>query len=279
MERVAGYHLHELLGRGRQGVVYRAVSETGLTVALKRLSSEHAGDASAQLRLRREARATSRVDHPNVVALIETGSHAGEFFQVSEYVDGPSLADVLQVRRVLPQAQVVSIARDVAAGLAAIHAAGFMHCDIKPGNILLDGHRAKIADLGLARALAAEAVRTERKHSTGGTPRYMAPEAIRADRPLDLRCDLYALGVVMYTALAGVPPHAADSVADLFSATMDEQPRPLVDLCADIHPDVVRLVEMLLSKTPEGRPDSADLVVVCCFDLAKTLPTSVGPLD
>lgn len=228
------YVLIEELGRGGMASVYRAHDEVlDREVAIKLLHAHLAGDATFLDRFRREARAAAALSHPNVVAVHDWGETANGPYLVMQLVEGVSLRDVLRVRSYLPPDEAVAVLAPVAHGLGAAHAAGLVHRDVKPENLLLgrDG-TVRITDFGLARA-AASATSTFGGEVLVGSPHYLAPEAVRSE-PVDARADVYALGVVLYECLVGQPPHQAESA---FATAMAHLERP-VPAPSDVRPDV-----------------------------------------
>jgi predicted Ser/Thr protein kinase len=228
--RVGRFQVHRLLGAGGMGVVFAANDpQLGRTVALKLLQPMTSGELARE-RLKREAQAMARLQHPNVVGVYEVGVHGDQVFVAMEYVEGGTLADWLKVR---PRGwkEVVEMLCQAGDGLAAAHAVGLVHRDFKPANILMSGTRARISDFGLARA-AADASELERTSEddglllaspltrTGaliGTPAYMAPELLRGE-PATPASDQFAFGVVLFEALHGQRPFLGDSVPALLNA-------------------------------------------------------------
>ncbi len=237
-----GFELVRELGRGSSAAVYEARDQTlGRTVALKLYHRGALGTAAAMTRFLAEARAAARLNHPNVVAIHSVGEHQGQPFLCLEYVAGRTLADLLAdllpEREPLPIDRALSITRDLARALHAIHGAGLLHRDVKPSNVMLDraGH-AKLMDFGLASGdHVVGAAADGPPLSITGTPRYMSPEQA-AGQPLDVRSDLFALGIVLYETIAGVPPFTADSVETLRRAVRDEEPAPLLAHRSDVPP-------------------------------------------
>ncbi|MFO0909070.1 MAG: protein kinase [Isosphaeraceae bacterium] len=207
-EELGPFTVETELGRGGMGVVYRARDRrTGRLVALKILRPELA-DGSSRQRFEQEARAAARVEHDHVVRLYDTSDPSEPApYLVMEYVAGPSLAEELKARGRLNPREAARVIGEAADGLAAAHAAGLVHRDVKPGNILLERAtgRARIGDFGLAR-LAAEAARLTREGVVTGTPAYLSPEQASGDPDAGPASDVYALGVCLYECLAGEPP-------------------------------------------------------------------------
>jgi serine/threonine protein kinase len=202
------YRVLAELGRGGTGVVLKAHDEAlGRSVALKVLRPELATPA-ARSRLLREARCAARFRHDHVVtvhAVVDPPD--GLPYLVLEYLAGPTLAERVRSRQPLPPREAAALAAQVADALAAAHAAGLLHRDVKPGNVLLDAAtgRAKLVDFGLAR-VAEQASGLTREGHLAGTPAYMSPEQVRRPEAVDARADIYGLGATLYELLTGEPP-------------------------------------------------------------------------
>ncbi|MFA9432576.1 serine/threonine-protein kinase [Egicoccus sp. AB-alg2] len=234
------YELGELLGAGGMGLVRRA-RDTVLDrdVAVKLLADNLAADADARERFLREARAAARVTDPHVVTVHDVGEEAGRPYLVMELVDGPSLADVLRRDGPLDPYDVVEVAAQALAGLAAAHAAGVLHRDVKPGNLLCGPDGAvKVADFGVAEA--ADVPGLTRTGFVLGTRSYLAPERLRG-APASVRTDLYALGATLVELLTGSPPS-------------DTPARDVAGLPVGLG----RLLTRLTADDPEARPRSAE---------------------
>lgn len=251
-----GYVIERWLGGGGMGHVYQARDpRLDRLVAIKLLHAEVAASEEAEARFRREARALSRVLHPNVVGIHAFGRHERAWYLVMEYVEGQSLEQMLAQGR-LPVATAVELTRQVAAGLAEAHALGIVHRDIKPGNVLVrtlasGDLLAKVADFGLARSSddRATAVVTS-KLAILGTPAYMAPEQIQGEA-IDGRTDLYALAAMLYHLLSGRLPYPRDSLQAMLIAHLIEPPPALP---AEVHRDLPAGLERELHKALAKKP-------------------------
>ena len=201
------YAIEAELGEGGMATVYLANDiKHGRKVALKVLKPEPAAAVGAA-RFLVEIKTTASLQHPHILPLHDSGDADGFLFYVMPFISGESLRDRIKRERQLPIGDSLTIALEVADGLGYAHVQGVIHRDIKPGNILLSGGHAVIADFGIAQAVSA--VEGERLTETGlsvGTPAYMSPEQTTGDRPLDGRSDIYALGCVLYEMLVGDPP-------------------------------------------------------------------------
>ena len=212
------YDLAEQLGVGGMGEVWRAVdTRLGRDVALKFLNPELLAHPTARARMMREAKALSRMKHVNVVGIHDQFEHGGKVVLALEFVEGGDLEGRLE-RGALPWRQACEIAVGVLRGLTALHAAGLVHRDLKPGNILMDGETPKITDLGVAHDEAGGGL--TRAGARLGTPHYMSPEQIRGT-PVDARSDIYALGVMLFEMLVGEVPFTGDTDFDVEKGHVD----------------------------------------------------------
>ncbi len=252
------FRIDGTLGRGGMAVVHLAQdTELGRPVALKLMADHCADDAAFRARFAREAQAAARLSHPNIVQVFDIGEEAGLPFIVMEYVEGETLGDTLaRERRVAPE-RAVEIARECCAGLACAHAAGLVHRDIKPQNLLVttDG-TIKIADFGVAHAL--DQTRLTLTGSIVGTARYLAPEQT-AGGPITPAADVYALGVVLYELLAGRPPHEGTSLPELAIAKRDDPVTPLLELRPEVGPELDAAVLACLAVSAADRPTADGL--------------------
>lgn len=255
-----GYVIEQLLGGGGMGEVYLARDpRLDRLVAIKLLHAEVAASEEAEDRFRREARALSRVVHPNIVGIHAFGRREDTWFLVMEYVEGHSLEEEMK-EGPLPLREVLSIARQVASGLQEAHVLGIVHRDIKPGNILLrplasGGILAKVVDFGLARQFDAQKPNTmvTRETTILGTPSYMSPEQIQS-QPIDGRSDLYSLAIMIYQMLTGQLPFKRDTLQGLLIAHLIDEPPSLKSQdIADLPANFERELRRGLSKAATDR--------------------------
>jgi serine/threonine-protein kinase len=263
---ISHFDLREALGAGGMGVVYRAHdTRLGRVVALKFLFPHYNLDASAKARFLREAHAAAALDHPNLCIVHEVGtSDEGWLFLAMALYQGETLRARLTRDGPMPVGDALEIARQIAEGLQAAHAAGIVHRDLKPGNVMLlpDG-TVRILDFGLAKA------RDQSLSEAGvrfGTVSYMSPEQIRGEN-VDGRADLWALGVVLYEMLTGRKPFAGDEEVAIAHAILHDEPAPPSAHRKDLSAAVDGLVLRLLQKDPAERYASAADVL---HDLART---------
>lgn len=256
---LANFNIVRVIGRGGMGVVLHAL-DTCLQrdVAIKILDPELSKDELAVTRFCREARAAASISHENVVAVhqVEHDEDKDLPFLVMELISGESLEKKLEREGRLSLKEIVSIGMQTAAGLAAAHAKGLIHRDIKPGNILLEesGLRVKLTDFGLARA--AEDVRLTRSGLVAGTPLYMSPEQASGEE-LDARTDVFSLGVVLYELAAGEPPFAGKTPLAVLKRVAEAEPVPLRQRNPEIPEWFAHIVGRMLAKKPADRFQSA----------------------
>jgi serine/threonine protein kinase len=252
--RIGDYELQELLGQGGMALVYRAYHPAlGRTVALKLILQGLEADPTFRARFQREARAAAQMSHPNIVTIHDYGEHQGKPYLVMEYVDGPSLAALLRSGPLDP-VRAARIIGQVADALDYAHQRGFVHRDVKPGNILLsaDGRRAVLADFGVVRPMADQGARLTAVGVAVGTPDYMSPEELMGE-PLDGRSDLYSLGVVLYHALSGQTPFTASTPTAAVAAILTHVPPPLRQLNPRIPPQLEAVVARMMARDRNQR--------------------------
>jgi hypothetical protein len=260
------YTLLAVLGTGGMATVWRARDEMlSRDVAVKVLNPQHAADAGFLDRFEDEARHAAAVSHPRLVTVFDCGVESGTPFIVMELVAGRTLRQVLDEVGMLPPGQAAAIAAAVCEGLEAAHAAGLVHRDITPGNIVLNGGDVKVLDFGIARAGGTRAATAD--GTVVGTVAYLSPEQA-SGRPADPRSDLYSLGCVLFEMLTGRPPFTADSAVGLAYQQVHDDPglpsawRPGLPARLD------QVTARLLAKDPSSRPPAAaaaraDLLSAC----------------
>ncbi len=262
--RLAGYEIVGVIGCGGMGVVIKGFdARLNRFVAIKLLAPHLAASASARRRFGREAKAAAAVVHENVVAIHGVSEFQGLPYLVMPYVKGESLQKRLDRGGALGVLEVLRIGRQIAAGLAAAHAQGLIHRDVKPANILLEENvdRLQLTDFGLARTV--DDASETRTGIIAGTPQYMSPEQARGDS-LDTRSDLFSVGSVMYAMCAGRPPFRAETPYGILRRITDDTPRPLREVNPDVPDWLEAIVAKLHAKDAVARFRSSE-------DLAETL--------
>jgi eukaryotic-like serine/threonine-protein kinase len=253
------YQLRSLLGVGGMAKVYLATDRVlERQVAVKVLSPPYAQDPVFVERFRREARSAARLSHPNIVAVFDSGSDADQHYLVMEYVPGQSLAQLLAGQARLAPRQAAELAVEVCAALAAAHAQGLVHRDVKPGNVLVDPDgRVKVTDLGIVKAAAATTLT-----GTGvvlGRAAYLSPEQAQGE-PVDARSDLYSLGCVLYELLCGSPPFGSGADGPpvaIATRHLHKPPEPPSARNPQVDAGLDAVVLTALAKDPAQRYQSA----------------------
>ncbi|HEU4612967.1 MAG TPA: serine/threonine-protein kinase, partial [Kofleriaceae bacterium] len=261
------YRVVELIGEGGMGKVYLAEhTEIGKRVALKVLHPSYSRMPDLVERFRREARAASKIGHPNIVDVTDSGTTAdGSVYFVMEYLEGVELGSVIEREGALDIARALRISGQICRALSAAHREGIIHRDLKPENIFLitrggEADVVKVLDFGIAKTTEAEAAREHRLTSPGmamGTPEYMAPEQA-AGRPADARTDVYSLGAIMYEMVTGVPPYQGDNFMEILTKKATLDPTPPVTIRPDLPQPVSDLVLAAMSRNPDVRPQSME---------------------
>jgi serine/threonine protein kinase len=252
------YRVEARIGAGGMAEVYRGFDPVlNRTVAIKVLLPQFARDASFVERFRREAQAAARLNHPNIVGAYDTGADGDTQYIVMEFVEGRTLAEFLAAGRRPTPVQSAEIAQKICGALAAAHAQGVIHRDIKPGNVMVtrDG-TVKVMDFGIARITTG--VETAPQTSAVlGTATYLSPEQAQGG-PVDARTDIYSLGTVLYEMLAGRPPFTGESPVAIAYKQVNETPIPPSQINADVPPRLDAVVMRALSKNPANRYQTAD---------------------
>src|ERR1700674_2000267 len=276
-ERVTGEDGRPVeLGRGAMGVTYKAFDvDLHCPVTLKVISERYLGDESARLRFLREPRGAASVRHPNVASVFDLGRTGDSYFYAMEFVEGETLEKLIKRSGRLEVKLALEIATQVAGGLAAVHEQHLVHRDIKPTNIMVrlkeeGGVTAKIIDLGLAKTVdeSASEAGISSPGAFAGTPEFASPEQF-AGVQVDIRSDLYSLGVTLWAMVTGQTPFRGPSAEVMYQH--QHAPLPLERL-KDVAQPVVVLLEKLLEKDPAKRFQTPD-------ELLKAMPTITGAIE
>ena len=260
--RLGEYEIVEVTGRGGMGIVLKGFQkELHRHVAVKVLSPYLATSGAARRRFAREAQATAAVVHPHVMAIHSVNATAKLPYLVMPFVSCQSLQERIDRQGPLDLKDVLRIGMQTASGLAAAHAQGLVHRDVKPANILLESNvdRVLLTDFGLARAV--DDATLTRTGIIAGTPQYMSPEQANGDN-VDHRSDLFSLGSVLYAMCTGRPPFRAETTFGVLRRIRETSPRPIREINADVPEWFERIVTKLLARDVSERFASADEVAV-----------------
>ncbi|MBW2417195.1 MAG: protein kinase [Deltaproteobacteria bacterium] len=246
------YRVVDRLGRGGMGEVYRADDLTlGTPVALKLL---HTADSALRTQLLQEVKLARQITHPAVCRVYDLGEAEGELYFTMEYLEGEDLSSLLKRAGRLPSSRVAEMGSVLCEGLAAAHARGVLHLDLKPANVLIDeSGQVRITDFGIATTLEEARLVS----ATYGTPGYMAPEQLGTPHTLSERTDLYSLALVLYELVAGQPAFDDPSMTRVLEMQREARPTPPSRLVPDVDPELERILLQALEKDPARRPESA----------------------
>ena len=252
---VGRYQIVSELGRGAMGVVFKAIDPNiGRTVALKTLRLDALGIDSEEVvrRFKNEARSAGVMNHPNIVTIYDAGDIHGIFYIAMEFIEGTTLQSVMAEQRVLSVDKIITLSRQICAGLDYAHSHGVIHRDVKPANMMItsDG-TVKIMDFGIAKAGGGMT-------STGqvlGTPNYMSPEQVKG-RILDGRSDLFSFGVMVYEMITGEKPFMGQNITTIIYKIVNENPISPRELDVTVHPGLSAVITKALAKSPDERYQS-----------------------
>ena len=254
-DSLGAYRVESVLGEGGMGKVFGARREDGTQVALKILKPELAGDYVFQHRFSQEARAAAEVHNEHLVPIFEAAEADGIHYLAVAFLPGGSLADRLAAEGTLSAADASQVIADIALGLDALHGAGIVHRDVKPGNVLFDADgTAKLTDFGLAKGRAYTVL--TQPGQVIGTLDYLAPELIRGE-PATPSSDVYALGCVAYECVVGAAPFAEKTFFEIGLAHLEEAPVDPREKRPELPPALAAAILATLEKEPGSRPASA----------------------
>lgn len=260
---IEGYELLEFLGEGTMGAVIKGRQlSLDRPVAIKILTPRLAENEAFLRRFLREARAVAKLNHPNIVSGIDVGEARGCHYFVMEFVEGPTLLEVVEQRGKLPEKAATRITKQVAAALGHAHKNRLVHRDVKPANVILTrgGQQAKLLDLGLAKEVSDDAGDTAEGRPMG-TPSYISPEQARGERTVDIRSDIYSLGATYFHAVTGRVPFEGQTAAVVMAKHLTE-PLPAVQV---VNPQVslgcASIITKMMSKDPDARHQTPEELV------------------
>jgi serine/threonine protein kinase len=258
------------IGQGGMGAVYEATHTLiGKRVAVKVLLDKYARKEQVVARLEQEARLASAIGHEHIIDITDFGqTDDGRTFVVMEFLEGESLAELLNREGPLPEQRIIDIARQIASALGAAHAKGIVHRDVKPDNVFLlrrkDKDFVKVVDFGISKSLRqsdageADSPRLTQTGMVLGTPLYMSPEQARGDEELDARIDVYALGVIMYELATGRVPFTGTNYLAIISQVLNDEPRPPRERPARAERGVRTIILKALAKDRAERYQTTD---------------------
>jgi serine/threonine-protein kinase len=258
------YRVLAIIGAGAMGRVFQAQNEfTGKLVALKWMHADVAAAPNAAERLLREARAASKLKHPNVVDIYDIVHEGSTLFLVMELLEGETLSAYLRRNQQLALSEFIALLLQALEGVAAAHDKGVIHRDLKPDNIFLvraagsEKVTVKVVDFGVAKLTGQPATKITQTGSAVGTPLYMSFEQLRADRSIDGRSDIYAFGVMLYEAITGQMPYSASSITELAIKVATSEPVAVTQLRADVPTSLADIVERACARDRERRTPTA----------------------
>ncbi|MBK8206912.1 MAG: protein kinase [Planctomycetes bacterium] len=256
-DKIHGYKLHEKLGQGAMGTVYKARQvRMERWVAIKILQPELAANATIKHRFLQESRASARLNHPNVITGIDAGEVEGLCYFAMEYVEGKTLQQLVKERGAMDERQALELIVQVAKALEHAEKLGLVHRDIKPDNIMVTRDRqVKLLDLGLAK-VRADGPEGATKGMAVGTPNYISPEQAMGRQDIDTRSDIYSLGVTMYFCLTAKVPFEGPPEVVMYRHIHEPPPHPK-NFRPDISDATATLLQTMMAKRPEDRPASA----------------------
>jgi len=284
-EMLDQFHMQQFVGGGGMGVVFKARDTTlDRVVAVKVVASHSLSTEDLKKRFLIEAQSAARLDHPNIARIYDSGRSRGLPYIVFEYIEGANIRDLVLNHGPLPLGDALSYTCQIAHALTHASQRDVIHRDIKPSNILVthDG-QAKLVDMGLARFYQVDAPEEELTNTgvTLGTFDYISPEQARDPRVADTRSDIYSLGCTLFYMLAGHPPFSQATPAQKLLKHQGERPPELLTLRPELPETVGKLVQCMLAKQPEDRPQTPTELVVALADLLQTeglqVPQTLSP--
>jgi len=276
MEELGRYQIDSMSGEGAMARVYKAYDpKIDRTLAIKALKSDLLADAEYRGRFLREAKGAGILSHPNIVTVFDVGEEDRQPYIAMEWVDGPTLADLLKQGKQFATHEIVEIGIQLTRALDYAHKKGIVHRDVKPGNIMLvqDTLTVKVADFGICRIMESDTKRQAQQTQMGdviGTPHYMSPEQVLG-MAVDARSDLFSAGVVLYQLVAGALPFDGDSLINVAYKITNAEATPLEKLRPDLPLSLRRVIARALKKAPAKRFQTGDEFARALVDVAREL--------
>jgi serine/threonine-protein kinase len=262
-QRIPGYKIRRKVGSGAMATVFLAHQVSlDRSVAIKVLPKKFSDNKSFIERFYQEGRSVAKLNHPNIVAAFDVGKAGEHHFFVMEYVDGPTVYDLITKKKRVPEAEAIDVIRQTALALQHAHERGFIHRDIKPKNIMVDQDGVvKLADLGLARALSDKDAAQAEAGRAYGTPYYISPEQIRGDVKIGPGADLYGLGATFYHMVTGRVPFSGKNPSEVMHKHLKSELAPPDHRNPELSGGCAQVIEMMMAKSPKDRYQSAaDLI-------------------
>ena len=273
MEKVGRYQVRELLGEGAMAKVFKAYDpDIDRELAIKFLKSQLRGDSEYHTRFLREAKGAGVLSHPNIVTVYDVGDDGGHPYIAMELIEGGSLSDLLQGKKLLPVRTVVEICIQLVKALDYAHKKGIVHRDVKPGNIMMirDTTTIKVADFGICRIDNSEATQATQVGNVLGTPNYMSPEQVLGEK-VDSRSDLFSAGVVLYQLLTGHLPFDGETLISVAYKITKTDPPSIDKERPDIPLSLRRIVDRALKKQPEKRFQTGEEFATALIGVVKEI--------
>ncbi len=270
------YRLTGTIGRGGMGVVYRAENTGGgEAVALKVLAAEIARSEEFRRRFLRESRYASAVEHPNVVRVLDAGEDDGVLYMAMQLVTGTNMQTLIAEQRALEPQRVVNLLAQIADAVDAVHEAGLLHRDLKPGNVIVesaeDGERAWLTDFGLGKDPIKDSVALTAAGTFVGSSAYSAPEQILAVGT-DRRVDVYSMGCMLFECLTGQPPFQSELASDVLRAHVQEPPPAASGYQPTLPPQIDAVIAKAMAKEPDDRHETAGALAEAVAEVLNGLP-------
>ncbi len=274
-EALPGYEILARVGEGSMGVVYKARQKSlDRLVAVKVLYPRLAKVPGFVDQFFAEARALPRLSHPGIVAAFDVGTHRDLHYMIMEYVDGKTVEQVLKRGGAIDERRSLQVGRQIAQALECAQRHGLVHRDVKPSNVMvMKGGGAKLCDLGFA------VIRTEATHGkTVGTPDYISPEQARGESEIDIRSDIYSLGATLFHMVTGGVPFPAEDVGVVIAKHLNEKVRSPISLKPELSADTSRLIEKMMEKRREDRPQLPGDVIRTIDEIIKKTGGAPAPV-